>query len=134
MSKQSPVDVLAILEGRHPVHRRKYASEAEPGGDKATKHGSTVSLGDVADQIKDVRALLESSYRNDSVAPENPILLTVPQVARLLNRGRGRVYEMVRKHDITAITDDCGNRGRVLIPRSAVDDWIKRRTRASSRW
>jgi excisionase family DNA binding protein len=134
MSKESPVDVLAILERRHPVHRRHYASEAEPGGGEVRKHFSTVSLSDVADQIKDVWTLLESSQRSLAIAGEKPILLTVPQVARLLNRGRGRVYEMVRKHEITAIKDDCGRRGRVLIPRLAVDDWIKRKTRESSRW
>ena len=56
---------------------------------------------------------------------EEPLLLTVPQVCRLLNRSRARVYELVHMREITHIRD-----GRsILIPREAVSEWLKRKRR-----
>ena len=62
-------------------------------------------------------------------APEEldraPLLLTVAEVCKLLRRSRARVYEMVRMHEIGHLRD-----GRsVLIPRDALDDWIRRKRR-----
>lgn len=54
---------------------------------------------------------------------ENALLLTVADVCRLLKRSRARIYEMVRMHEIGHLRD-----GRsVLIPREAVDEWIRRK-------
>lgn len=65
-------------------------------------------------------------HRNHSEQPSHePLLLTVADVCRLLNRSRARVYEMVRMHEIGHLRD-----GRsVLIPREALDEWIRRKRR-----
>ena len=53
------------------------------------------------------------------------LLLSVGEVCVLLHRSKARVYEMVRLNDIGHLHD-----GRsVLIPRDAVDEWIKRKQR-----
>lgn len=62
-----------------------------------------------------------------------PLVLTVPEVAKMLHRSRPRIYEMVRSGEIEAIVDNCGPRGRILIPRDAVDAWITRKRRQSRR-
>lgn len=56
-----------------------------------------------------------------------PLLLSVNEVCHLLHRSRARVYEMVRMHEIGHLRDGKS----VLIPRDAVDDWIKRKRRQS---
>ena len=54
-----------------------------------------------------------------------PLLLTVAQVCGLLHRSKARIYEMVRMHELGHLRD-----GRsVLIPRDALDDWIRRKRR-----
>lgn len=56
-----------------------------------------------------------------------PLLLSVREVCRLLNRSRARVYEMIRTHELGHLRD-----GRsVLVPREALDEWIKRKRRQS---
>jgi excisionase family DNA binding protein len=63
----------------------------------------------------------------ESAPGEEPLLLTVRDVCRLLNRSRARVYEMVRMREIGHLRD-----GRsVLIPREALDEWIRRKRRQS---
>lgn len=54
-----------------------------------------------------------------------PILLTVREVSKLLHRSRARVYEMVRMHELGHLRDGKS----VLIPREALDDWIRRKRR-----
>lgn len=54
-----------------------------------------------------------------------PLLLTVAEVCQLLHRSRARVYEMVRMHEIGHLRDGKS----VLIPREALDDWIRRKRR-----
>lgn len=62
---------------------------------------------------------------NDTNNEPLPLLLSVTEVGRLLHRSRARVYEMVRMHEIGHLRD-----GRsVLIPRDALDDWIRRKRR-----
>ena len=63
---------------------------------------------------------------------DQPLLITVARACKLLSRSRARVYEMVKTGELEAIVDDCGPRGRILIPRDALDNWlkIKRRRRA----
>lgn len=62
----------------------------------------------------------ESGHSDDA-----PLLLTVRQVCKLLNRSRARVYAMVASHEISHLRD-----GRsVLIPRDALDDWIRKKRR-----
>lgn len=57
--------------------------------------------------------------------PEAPLLLSVPEVCRLLHRSRARVYEMVHMREIGFLRDGKS----ILIPRDAVDEWIKRKRR-----
>lgn len=59
-------------------------------------------------------------------APE-PLLLTVNDVCRLLRRSRARVYEMVHMHELGHLRDGKS----ILIPREALDEWIKRKRRQS---
>jgi excisionase family DNA binding protein len=54
-----------------------------------------------------------------------PLLLSVAEVCRLLNRSKARVYEMVRMHEIGHLRDGKS----VLIPRDALDEWIRRKRR-----
>lgn len=63
---------------------------------------------------------------------ERPLLVTVPYACKLLSRSRARIYELVKMGELEAIVDRCGPRGRILIPREAIDQWlkIKRRQRA----
>jgi len=62
---------------------------------------------------------------NELGSPEVQLLLTVSQVCKLLNRSRARVYEMVHMHELGHLRD-----GRsVLIPRDALDEWIRRKRR-----
>ena len=58
---------------------------------------------------------------------ERPMLLSVAEVCRLLHRSRARVYEMVRMHEIGHLRDGKS----ILIPREALDEWIKRKRRQS---
>jgi len=63
----------------------------------------------------------------DDDADNGQLLLTVRQVCRKLNRSKARVYEMVRMREIGHLRD-----GRsVLIPREALDEWIRRKRRQS---
>lgn len=56
---------------------------------------------------------------------EMPLLLSVKEVCVLLHRSPARVYEMIRMHDIGHLRD-----GRtVLVPREALDEWIRRKRR-----
>jgi excisionase family DNA binding protein len=56
---------------------------------------------------------------------EKPLLLKVAVVCKLLSRSRARVYELVKTGELEGIVDECGPRGRILIPRDAVEQWIK---------
>lgn len=69
----------------------------------------------------------QSSTPRDRSSDEwgRPILLSVPEVCRLLHRSRARVYEMVRMHEIGHLRDGKS----ILIPREALDEWIKRKRR-----
>lgn len=64
--------------------------------------------------------------RREPDQPEDvQLLLTVRQVCQMLNRSRARVYAMVAAHEIAHLRD-----GRsVLIPRDALDDWIRKKRR-----
>jgi len=56
-----------------------------------------------------------------------PLLLPVKDVCRLLHRSKARVYEMIHTHELAHLRD-----GRsILIPREALDEWIKRKRRQS---
>jgi len=65
------------------------------------------------------------SNRDENRKETEPLLLTVSEVSRLLHRSRSRVYEMVRCHEISYLKDGKS----VLIPREALDDWIRRKRR-----
>lgn len=65
------------------------------------------------------------SNRDERQLEAEPLLLTVAEVCRLLHRSRARVYEMVRMHEIGHLRDGKS----VLIPRDALDDWIRRKRR-----
>lgn len=68
---------------------------------------------------------MEAGNEPSRVPPSPPLLLTVAEVCRLLCRSRARVYEMVRMHEIGHLRD-----GRsVLIPRDALDEWIRKKRR-----
>ncbi len=55
-------------------------------------------------------------------AGEDPLLVTVPEAARLLRISRGLAYELVRQERIPFIR--LGR--RLLIPRRGLEEWIAR--------
>jgi excisionase family DNA binding protein len=65
--------------------------------------------------------------RKDREVSNEPLLLSVREVCRLLHRSRARIYEMVHMHELGHLRDGKS----ILIPRDAVDDWIKRKRRQS---
>ena len=53
---------------------------------------------------------------------DGPLLLTVPETARLLRISRNLAYELVARGELPAV-----RLGRVIrIPRSELDDWLER--------
>lgn len=61
------------------------------------------------------------NHQNDDA----PLLLTVPEVCKMLRRSKARVYEMIRMKELAHIRD-----GRsVLIPADAPEAWIKLKRR-----
>ena len=59
---------------------------------------------------------------------DGPILLTVPETARLLRISRNLAYELVARGELPAV-----RLGRVIrIPRSELDDWLGRAAAESS--
>ncbi len=53
---------------------------------------------------------------------DGPMLLTVPETARLLRISRNLAYELVARGELPAV-----RLGRVIrIPRSELDDWLER--------
>lgn len=54
---------------------------------------------------------------------DDPLLLTVPEAARLLRISRNTAYEMVRRGELPAI--NLGER-IIRIPRFALEQWISR--------
>ena len=57
-----------------------------------------------------------------STPPEAPLLLTVPEAARLLRLGRNSVYELVACHRLPALRF-----GRTIrIPRAGLEAWVQR--------
>lgn len=58
---------------------------------------------------------------------DEPLLLSVREVCVLLRRSKARVYEMVHMREIGHLRDGKS----ILIPRDAVDDWIRRKRRQS---
>jgi len=53
---------------------------------------------------------------------ETPLLLTVPEAARLLHLGRNSVYELVACRQLPALRF-----GRVIrIPRASLEAWVQR--------
>ncbi len=57
-----------------------------------------------------------------------PMLLTVPETARLLRISRNLAYELVARGELPAV-----RLGRVIrIPRSELDDWLGRAAAESS--
>lgn len=70
-----------------------------------------------------LRKLLE--LLTEAHQAEPALLLHVSDVQRLLGRSKARVYEMCATGELECIRD-----GRsVLIPRQALDEWIKRKRR-----
>ncbi|MBX3110129.1 MAG: helix-turn-helix domain-containing protein [Fimbriimonadaceae bacterium] len=67
------------------------------------------------------------SLRNESGTREEPLLLPVSEVCRLLHRSKARVYEMIHMHELGHLRDGKS----ILVPREALDDWIKRKRRQS---
>lgn len=83
---------------------------------KMSDHGEVDAA---TSQLRELQS--ESSAIGPVVEPE--LLLHVSQVRRLLNRGRARIYEMCATGELESIRD-----GRsILIPREAVEAWIKRK-------
>ena len=60
---------------------------------------------------------------------EEALLLPVSRVCKLLSRSRARVYELIRLGELPAIRDECGPRGKILVPREAVHAWIAKKRR-----
>ena len=59
---------------------------------------------------------------------DGPMLLTVPETARLLRISRNLAYELVARGELPAV-----RLGRVIrIPRSELDDWLGRAAAESS--
>jgi excisionase family DNA binding protein len=55
------------------------------------------------------------------------MLLSVREVCVLLHRSKARVYEMIHMRELGHLRD-----GRsILIPREALDEWIRRKRRQS---
>ena len=53
---------------------------------------------------------------------DHPILLTVPETARLLRISRNLAYDLVARGELPAV-----RLGRVIrIPRGELDDWLER--------
>ncbi len=53
------------------------------------------------------------------------LLLTVPEVAKILRRSKARIYEMVHMKELPAIRDGKS----ILIPADAPEAWIKLKRR-----
>lgn len=53
---------------------------------------------------------------------QSKLLLTVPEVARLLNVGRDKVYDLMNRGDLESVLIDKARR----IPRDALDAYIRR--------
>lgn len=81
---------------------------------------SKLQLGD-----ESIRRLLELLSEANQAEPA--LLLHVADAQRLLGRSKARIYEMCATGELECIRD-----GRsVLIPRTALDEWIKRKRRVS---
>jgi len=65
--------------------------------------------------------------RDSSAKEQQPLLLSVKEVCVLLHRSRARVYEMIHMHELGHLRDGKS----ILIPREALDDWIRRKRRQS---
>jgi excisionase family DNA binding protein len=59
--------------------------------------------------------------------PPEPLLLTIEQVAYLLNLGRTKVYEMAAAGDMPVTRID----GALRVPRDKLLKWIEQRTNAA---
>lgn len=61
--------------------------------------------------------------RKQSVAPVEPLMLTIPQVSAMLGLGRSKVYDLIRKEGLP--TAKFGT--AVRVPAEELRQWVKRR-------
>lgn len=59
--------------------------------------------------------------------PDSPMLLTIPEAARLLAIGRTTLYSLIDRGELRAVAIGRARR----IPRSALQEFVEARTRAA---